>query len=77
MKKVRTVKDIKNSFIFSLVLITLSLVIGFSLLSFVYTGPRWVKAVVFIFLIFVLCFLYKYSFSFINSLKDEKKEQNE
>lgn len=58
------------SFYFSLFLLFFGIIVGFSLLSFVYTGPTWVKLLVFILVLFITVSLIVALKRFIVALKE-------
>ena len=69
-------KKSKAGFISAIVVLLISMTIGFLLLSSVYTGPAWVEFIVFVVYLIVVLFVIKYSHVFVSSFyKDEKKDE--
>lgn len=72
----KTGKKSKAGFVASIVALLLFMTIGFLLLSMVYTGPVWVKFIVFLVYLLVVFFVIKYSRIFVSTIyEDEKKEK--
>ena len=59
----------KASFIVSIVMLISGMTIGFLLLSIVYTGPVWVKVVVFVVYLFITAMTIRFSKRYLNTLK--------
>lgn len=60
-------KESNVGFIISIVVLIAGMSIGFILLSFVYTGPNWVKFIVFLVYITIVYFLIRFSIAFVRS----------
>ena len=65
-------KQSSKGFVLSVIVLILGMSIGFFLLSLVYTGPNWVKFIVFIAYVFIVFFLIKFSIAFVKSLSNNK-----
>ena len=61
-----------KGFVISIIVLVVGMTIGFILLSLVYTGPNWVKFIVFIVYSMIVFFLIKFSISFAKSLHENK-----
>ncbi|MBO8435918.1 MAG: hypothetical protein IAA97_02955 [Spirochaetes bacterium] len=59
----------KASFIVSIVMLISGMTIGFLLLSIVYTGPVWVKVVVFVVYLFITAMTIRFSKRYLSTLK--------
>lgn len=67
----------KFSFMLSLMFLFIGLIGGFVLLSYVYTGPAWVKVLVFVIVVLVVICLgvaLKRFFHAVDELENEKKK---
>ena len=67
----------KFSFMLSLMFLFIGLIGGFVLLSYVYTGPTWVKLLVFVIVVLVVICLgvaLKRFFHAVDELENEKKK---
>ena len=68
-------KNGKVGFVISIVVLLLGMTIGFLLLGTVYTGPVWVKLLVFIIYLIIVFFLIHFSKDFVtNFYSCEKKK---
>lgn len=63
-------KKIEKKIIVSLIFLVISIIIGFSLLSIVYTGNVWYEAIVAIVVIFILIVLLVIIKNFYENFKD-------
>ncbi len=59
----------RAGFIVSIVMLLVGMTVGFILLGIVYTGPVWVKAVVFVLYLFVAGMTVRFSRKYIESLR--------
>ena len=66
----------KNAFKFriSVILLFILMTIGYILLAFCYTGPRYVVLIVFIVYLFISYFLFKTTGRLIGELKEREKD---
>lgn len=62
-------KKSRTSFIISIVILITGMTIGFLLLGIVYTGPVWVRVVVFLVYLFVVGMTVHFSRKYVNFLK--------
>lgn len=62
-------------FYFSLFLLFFGIIAGFSLLSFVYTGPVWVKLLVFFIILFITVSLIVALKRFIVAIKESEDDE--
>ena len=77
-KKDKSIKERKTSFLISISILLLGMTAGFILLSFIYTGPVWVRFCVFIVYLFIVSFTIKCSGKYVdelNLIEAEKKSE--
>ena len=63
----------RAGFIISIVMLITGMTIGFILLSLVYTGPVWVKLLVFILYLFVATMTIRFSARFVKAMKEDSQ----
>ena len=59
----------RAGFIFSIIILLVGLTVGFVLLGIVYTGPVWVRAVVFVVYLIIAGMTIRFSKKYIETLK--------
>lgn len=68
-------KKTKTGFIVSIVALIVFMTMGFLLLSIVYTGPAWVRFLVFIVYLLVVFFVIRYSRIFLSTFYEDGKNE--